>query len=204
MFSEANGRAEYSHKREDQWKGGHKRANHGNGRIANGEGCRFKRFEVGGGKSESENIATNLGTVPGGSKGSCSIQIRPTRNYIEKGRLVCDRRNRPFYDEYANKDWPYNPSVDYSERRFRGNTIPKAPETNEANISFMGGGGMGENNGVRAPPDLTNGPNVPNAKPEISLLNMTHGEKDRSEPPHYLGAIRSDHSHGRRIHSPSP
>ena len=35
---------------------------------------RLKKFEVGG-KSERENLAPNLGTIPGQSKGSCSSQI---------------------------------------------------------------------------------------------------------------------------------
>ena len=36
---------------------------------------------------------------------------------------------------------------------------------------------MAGNNGLRGPPGLTNGPNVSNAKPGISLLNMSPGEQ---------------------------
>ena len=53
-------------------------------------------------------------------------------NYGECECLELDMRNMKFYEEYANKDWPHTPNVDYSEGRVRDNTNPKAPETSEA------------------------------------------------------------------------
>ena len=47
---------------------------------------------------------------------------------------------------------------------------PKAPDANEAEIPFMKQNGG--NNGFRAHPGLTNEPNVPCGKPDISLASM--------------------------------
>ena len=88
------------------------------------------------GKSEIGNLAKNLGAIPEQSKGSGSSQIWPTQNYSDGKCLIWGIRNRQFYDEYENKDWPYTPNVEYSERWPRGNMNPKAPKNAPA-IPFL-------------------------------------------------------------------
>ena len=90
-----------------------KRANSGNGRNGNWKGVNPINLRSGL-ESESANLATYLGSIPGKIKSSGS-QIWPTQNYSGEERLIWDRRNKKIYGAYANKDWPYTPYIDYSE-----------------------------------------------------------------------------------------
>ena len=86
------------------------------------------------------------------------------------------------HDGYANKDWPYTQNSDYSGNCFRVNAKPRAPDANEEKIPFRETK-MGGNNGLRAPPSLTDRRNVSSGETgDSSFKYVTEAKMLGAEP----------------------
>ena len=112
---------EYSHDREQNWRGWNKRANHGRewGEIEKGVDSRNSMPM---GKSVVGNQNTQLGAIPEQDQEAMasSSNAWAAQNYSEKECIEWDAKNRQFYQECENKNWRYAANIDYTENGFGG------------------------------------------------------------------------------------